>query len=557
MKTWKKLTALILAGAMLAGLLTAGAWAADADAWDGSAASEYAGGSGTQDDPYLIATPGQLALFRDRINAGDSDLCAKVVQDIDLGGRSWTPIGLNKTGYTGTFDGGGWAIKNMRLDKLATGIKYTQPDGHAGTYSVAGLFGVIGASGMVKYVNVDGVVTGETSSSNATYIGGVVGFCAGTVEECFTTCDFTDFSISCGNYIGIGGVTGFVLSGGSMKNCYYVGTMNANLNATGSFSNHYIGGMTGYTDGTVINCYAANQADIVSDGNVFKGGITGVSFYTDSVQNSYFDTEVGSWATHIAGTDHDGSGPFNPEGCTGMVTADMKGWALPVLLGNVFAYDVNLVNQGYPVLLVMTYGEEAKEDDWYTQELESYGLTEEELDKLVPTALWNKDLTRNVTRAEFAAVALNLYEQLSGETVTIDIENPFTDTSNSDVIKAYQLGFTNGTSPTTFDPYSYIARQDMATMLTRVYKKLFLTGWTLEGDGAVKLDYTMPALFADDGKIASYARDSVYFMASKEIIKGVGGSFYPCADTDSATVGLATREQAVIVAIRAFKTMQL
>lgn len=70
-------------------------------------AADYAGGSGTRNDPYLISTAQQLAQFRDQVNRGDSDLCAKLVADIDLGGQSWEPIGLTRTGYTGTFDGCG------------------------------------------------------------------------------------------------------------------------------------------------------------------------------------------------------------------------------------------------------------------------------------------------------------------------------------------------------------------------------------------------------------------------------------------------------------------
>ena len=37
-------------------------------AWDGNAATEFSGGVGTVDDPFLISTPEQLALFRNKVN---------------------------------------------------------------------------------------------------------------------------------------------------------------------------------------------------------------------------------------------------------------------------------------------------------------------------------------------------------------------------------------------------------------------------------------------------------------------------------------------------------
>ncbi len=62
------------------------------------AAVSFNGGSGTRNDPYLIATAEQLGYFRDLVNGGQTSICAKVVADIDLGGVSWTPIGLTQTG---------------------------------------------------------------------------------------------------------------------------------------------------------------------------------------------------------------------------------------------------------------------------------------------------------------------------------------------------------------------------------------------------------------------------------------------------------------------------
>ena len=78
--------------------------------------------------------------------------------------------------------------------------------------------------------------------------------------------------------------------------------------------------------------------------------------------------------------------------------------------------------------------------------------------------------------------------------------------------KAYALGITNGVTPTTFDPYTNISREQLATMLTRVYKSLSLPRLDPAQRRAVHPDYTGVTPFADDGYISAYAKPSVYFM---------------------------------------------
>ena len=177
---------------------------------------------------------------------------------------------------------------------------------------------------------------------------------------------------------------------------------------------------------------------------------------------------------------------------------------------------------------------------------------------LIPKTLLDADLKLPVNRLEFAAVSVKVYEALSGEKAEMAWYNPFTDTSNEDVLKAYGVGITNGVSDTEFAPDQLLNREQAATMLTRVYKKLALQGWTLETDGqftaAFRKLFTMPEPFADDASISSWAKDSVYFMNSKGVIKGIGnGLFAPRAVTEeekASGYAQATREQAILIAVR-------
>ena len=183
-------------------------------------------------------------------------------------------------------------------------------------------------------------------------------------------------------------------------------------------------------------------------------------------------------------------------------------------------------------------------------------LYKAQVNGLIPDCLIGTDLTQPITRAEFAAVSVKVYEALTGETAIAASENPFTDTTDAEVLKAYNTGITAGTGDgTTFSPDAILNREQAATMLTRVYKKTAFDGWSLSTDGSFALTYEKPAAFADDANISDWAKDSVYFMAANGIIKGVGdGTKFAPKNTTTAEESIgyanATREQALLIAVR-------
>ena len=207
-----KLTAMLVALSLIFSLMAIPAQAEkDPRVWDGSVASGFATGSGTRDDPYLIQTAAELALFRDIVNSTHPSICAKQVADIDLNNRDWKPIGMSATGFTGIYDGGGWAIENIRINQVSDVIQFNSPfNGKVQKIQVAGFFGVVGAGGRVRCVNISGKLSINKSYSYDTgiYIGAIAGENNGYIEECFTTCNFEDFSIKNNDYIGIGGIVG-------------------------------------------------------------------------------------------------------------------------------------------------------------------------------------------------------------------------------------------------------------------------------------------------------------------------------------------------------------
>ena len=198
---------------------------------------------------------------------------------------------------------------------------------------------------------------------------------------------------------------------------------------------------------------------------------------------------------------------------------------------------------------------EIQASDWAKAELEKA----EEMG-LIPEILDGADLTADITRAEFAAVAVKAYEALANGAAIPAVNNPFTDTTDVEVLKAYNIGAVNGTSATTFDPNALLNREQAAAMLTRVFKKVSLAGWTLATDSQFTLPYEKPALFADDADISDWAKDSVYFMVANGIVSGVGNNIFAPKNvtTEEQAQGYAnaTREQALIIALRMVENLK-
>ncbi|MGE4277757.1 MAG: S-layer homology domain-containing protein, partial [Lawsonibacter sp.] len=210
-----------------------------------------------------------------------------------------------------------------------------------------------------------------------------------------------------------------------------------------------------------------------------------------------------------------------------------------------------------PFSNVVTIGVQAwsNASAWATAQLEQAGAL-----GLIPDSLRGGDMTKPITRAEFAAVSVKVYEALSGTAAIPAVTNPFTDTTDVEVLKAYNIGTTSGVGNGKFAPDALLNREQAATMLTCVFKKVSMPGWTLSTNSQFSLDYSKPALFADDEKISDWAKDSVYFMAANGIISGTGNNkFSPRATTpaeEAANYASATREQALIIAVRMVENLK-
>ncbi len=90
---------------------------------------------------------------------------------------------------------------------------------------------------------------------------------------------------------------------------------------------------------------------------------------------------------------------------------------------------------------------------------------------LIPEALYTKDFTEDITRLEFAALSVTLYEKLSGKTVITTKNIPFSDTDDENVVKAYNCGFTTGVSETEFGVENKLTRESAVIVAYRIFNK--------------------------------------------------------------------------------------
>ncbi|MWC30809.1 S-layer homology domain-containing protein [Paenibacillus sp. MMS18-CY102] len=129
---------------------------------------------------------------------------------------------------------------------------------------------------------------------------------------------------------------------------------------------------------------------------------------------------------------------------------------------------------------------------------------------LIPYELMS-DYQKPITRAELSAVVVRLYERLTGKQAPSPAENPFTDTQDANVRKAYALELVGGTGAGTFSPNSPVTREQLAVML---YNTINKAGF------ADKLKGSAAPSFADAATIAVWAKEASGKLAAANVLQG-------------------------------------
>lgn len=260
--------------------------------WDGTVSSAFAGGDGSEENPYLVQTPAELAYLAKEVGEGKNyaEQYIRLEADLDLNALDWMPIGKSpEVAFTGYFDGNGKTIANL---KVATSEMY------------GGLFGVVQAGGTVCNLGLSdncSVSVQVASAETEAYAGGIAGLNHGTLSRCWSAARVSVSS----EYVPTamlmycaGGIAG--QSYGAIRECWNAGAVEAVQPDNSFMSQTCAGGIVGRQyNMPVTACY--NTGNVTSK-PWWAGGI--VAFNASSVANAYNTGTVAStWSQHggIAG----------------------------------------------------------------------------------------------------------------------------------------------------------------------------------------------------------------------------------------------------------------
>ena len=337
----KRIGSLLLILALCFTLLPTAALASDG-AWDGSIDTAFAGGTGTESDPYQIADGAQLAYLASEVNKGQpyENSYFVLTADIDLANHDWTPIGnsfsdalFGGTDYhlfAGNLDGKGHTIFNISIGTENAPLES----------DVFGLFGATG--GKISNLNLDDITIYGTAKNVSGYIIGLAGALAGSASGPIENCHVANLSMTMNTpdsgtaaAYWIGGLVGALDGSQHIEECSASGTIKER-SGKGSIGgligelgkaakityshadvaldvkpDYYgganVGGLIGKGNGendpeTVIsNCYATGNVT----GGAYSGGFAG-SLWGLNIKNCYATGDVtGAFASMatFAGTD--------------------------------------------------------------------------------------------------------------------------------------------------------------------------------------------------------------------------------------------------------------
>ena len=284
----KRIGSLLLILALCFTLLPTAALAAEAPL--------FGGGTGTQEDPWLIASQADLIALAEFLNSANAETfdtetagignCYgyyfKQTADIDLTGVSWEPIGYSGSYYfAGNYDGDGHSITNA----VSTGK--VDPDG----FATAGIFGWV-AFGSVVNLHVKNANFVATGQNNYSYVGGIAGVCYGSsIKNCSVENSSLESRRNNNNNCA-GSIVGYS-TGGTFEKCAAENNQIRTMAYGGGFVGevdddpNYGVGNSKFTNGYVANCTVISKTDD-SQGTSFSGGFAGeITASTLTIQNCY------------------------------------------------------------------------------------------------------------------------------------------------------------------------------------------------------------------------------------------------------------------------------
>ena len=284
----KRIGSLLLILALCFTLLPTAAFAEEAPS--------FGGGTGTQEDPWLIASQADLIALAEFLNSGNAatfdtenagvgnchGYYFKQTADIDLTGVTWEPIGYSGSYYfAGNYDGGGHSITNA----VSTGK--VDSNGCA----TAGIFGWV-AFGSVKNLHVKNANSVATGQNNYSYVGGIAGVCYGSsIINCSVVNSFLESKRNSNNNCA-GSIVGYS-TGGTFEKCAAENNQVKTMAYGGGFVGEvdddpdYGAGTSTFTNCYTANCSVSSKTDDVQGVSLVGGFVGEMTDSTLTVNNCY------------------------------------------------------------------------------------------------------------------------------------------------------------------------------------------------------------------------------------------------------------------------------
>ena len=272
--------------------------------WDGSIADGYAGGDGSETNPYLISTSSELAYFKDNTNSANSyykNKYFKLTNDIDLNHLIWTGIGsgTGPGGFAGTFDGNGYVIYNVNVNAGTTKNRgFFNSCAYGSNIKNVVIYGKVTSRATyssllsaINYANISNCFVFGSVESNAKYSGLLTAWNGkANISDCTTYGTLTG-SDTVGSIAGYNCVSENII--GLITNCKNFATVKST--ALGTATDSGVGGILGVvgSNSTISKCINYGEVLTTVNSNAGVGGIVGNLYTTKILECKNYGTITG------------------------------------------------------------------------------------------------------------------------------------------------------------------------------------------------------------------------------------------------------------------------
>lgn len=277
--------------------------------------AQFAGGSGTPEDPYLVASAAQLHSVRTNLSAHYRQIAEINFSGTPYGGGTgWLPIGTEASPFTGSYDGDDYQIWGLNIHRSSGWSGLFGVISHASVknvqiwsanviceYQAASLVGFLHYSamencsvnasdieaydftgGLVSYAYESSIIScsADISLQGHESVGGIVGLLTRSgIRDCHAQFSFSD------TWYQVGGIVG-TAEHGSIIDCTFSGDM---------YSLSWSGGIVGHaTDTRIVGCVSGPGLMMSGDS---CGGIVGQAYVMVDIINCSSSMDISAHLT--------------------------------------------------------------------------------------------------------------------------------------------------------------------------------------------------------------------------------------------------------------------